>query len=131
MVFQNSIGFDQHTAALIANFLQTWFFVASFISWLLIDRYWSDSLSELEEFHRADSRDGAEAADKALTDLQNMELRVFENDQALIIEVTTNSHGVKEEPKRKKMRRCFRELVREAWYRVAWRRPQPLFTGYV
>lgn len=37
-LFQNSIGFDQHFSSLMAGFLQTWFFVASFIPWLLIDR---------------------------------------------------------------------------------------------
>jgi sugar porter (SP) family MFS transporter len=37
-LFQKSIGFDQHMSALMAGFLQTWFFVASFIPWFLIDR---------------------------------------------------------------------------------------------
>ena len=37
-LFQKSIGFDQHFSGLMAGFLQTWFFVASFIPWLLIDR---------------------------------------------------------------------------------------------
>ena len=37
-LFQKSIGFDQHFSSLMAGFLQTWFFVASFIPWLLIDR---------------------------------------------------------------------------------------------
>lgn len=37
-LFQHSIGFDQHFSSLMAGFLQTWFFVASFIPWLLIDR---------------------------------------------------------------------------------------------
>ena len=37
-LFQSSIGFDQHMSALMAGFLQTWFFVASFIPWFLIDR---------------------------------------------------------------------------------------------
>ncbi|KAG5912819.1 hypothetical protein E4U42_001797 [Claviceps africana] len=37
-LFSKSIGFDAHTAALMAGFLQTWFFVASFIPWFLIDR---------------------------------------------------------------------------------------------
>lgn len=37
-LFQKSVGFDQHMSALMAGFLQTWFFVASFIPWLLIDR---------------------------------------------------------------------------------------------
>ena len=37
-VFQQSIGFDARTAALMSGFLQTWFFVASFIPWPLIDR---------------------------------------------------------------------------------------------
>ena len=37
-VFQNSIGFSPHDAALLSGYLQTWFFVASFIPWPLIDR---------------------------------------------------------------------------------------------
>ena len=37
-LFHKSIGFDQHLSGLMAGFLQTWFFVASFIPWLLIDR---------------------------------------------------------------------------------------------
>lgn len=37
-LFQKSVGFDQHMSALMAGFLQTWFFVASFIPWFLIDR---------------------------------------------------------------------------------------------
>ncbi|CAE7002644.1 hypothetical protein PTNB73_10297 [Pyrenophora teres f. teres] len=37
-LFQKSIGFDTHMSALMSGFLQTWFFVASFIPWFLIDR---------------------------------------------------------------------------------------------
>lgn len=37
-LFQKSIGFDAHMSSLMAGFLQTWFFVASFIPWYLIDR---------------------------------------------------------------------------------------------
>ncbi|RDA84969.1 hypothetical protein CP532_3876 [Ophiocordyceps camponoti-leonardi (nom. inval.)] len=37
-LFQKSIGFGPRTAALMSGYLQTWFFVASFIPWLLIDR---------------------------------------------------------------------------------------------
>ena len=37
-VFQSSIGFGPHDAALLSGYLQTWFFAASFIPWLLIDR---------------------------------------------------------------------------------------------
>jgi sugar porter (SP) family MFS transporter len=37
-LFEQSIGFDKHMSALMAGFLQTWFFVASFIPWFLIDR---------------------------------------------------------------------------------------------
>lgn len=37
-LFQKSIGFDTHMSSLMSGFLQTWFFVASFIPWLLIDR---------------------------------------------------------------------------------------------
>lgn len=37
-LFQSSLGFDQHTSSLMAGCLQTWFFVASFIPWVLIDR---------------------------------------------------------------------------------------------
>lgn len=36
-IFSTSIGFDAHSAALMSGFLFTWFFVASFIPWLLID----------------------------------------------------------------------------------------------
>lgn len=36
-IFQQ-VGFDQHMSALMSGYLQTWFFVASFIPWLLIDR---------------------------------------------------------------------------------------------
>ncbi|KAL3420566.1 hexose carrier [Phlyctema vagabunda] len=37
-LFSESLGFSQHMSALMSGFLQTWFFVASFIPWLLIDR---------------------------------------------------------------------------------------------
>lgn len=33
-LFSSSLGFDDHLAALMSGFLQTWFFVASFIPWL-------------------------------------------------------------------------------------------------
>jgi hypothetical protein len=34
----STIGFDDHMSALMSGYLQTWFFVASFIPWFLIDR---------------------------------------------------------------------------------------------
>jgi sugar porter (SP) family MFS transporter len=37
-LFSKSLGFDQHLSALMSGFLQTWFFLASFIPWFLIDR---------------------------------------------------------------------------------------------
>ncbi|KAH7304194.1 sugar transporter STL1 [Stachybotrys elegans] len=37
-LFEKSIGFSKHMSALMSGFLQTWFFVASFIPWMLIDR---------------------------------------------------------------------------------------------
>ncbi|OAA51826.1 sugar transporter STL1 [Metarhizium rileyi] len=37
-LFSKSIGFDEKMSALMSGFLQTWFFVASFIPWFLIDR---------------------------------------------------------------------------------------------
>ncbi|KAI9151250.1 Sugar transporter STL1 [Paramyrothecium foliicola] len=37
-LFEKSIGFSKEMSALMSGFLQTWFFVASFIPWLLIDR---------------------------------------------------------------------------------------------
>ncbi|RGP75393.1 sugar transporter stl1 [Fusarium sporotrichioides] len=37
-LFEKSVGFSAHMSALMSGFLQTWFFVASFIPWLLIDR---------------------------------------------------------------------------------------------
>ncbi|KAI6374018.1 hypothetical protein MCOR25_003253 [Pyricularia grisea] len=37
-LFQHSIGFDAHMSSLMSGFLQTWFFLASFIPWFLIDR---------------------------------------------------------------------------------------------
>ncbi|KAK8159121.1 sugar transporter STL1 [Phyllosticta citrichinensis] len=37
-LFKDSIGFDDNMAALMSGFLQTWFFLASFIPWFLIDR---------------------------------------------------------------------------------------------
>ncbi|KAK2051733.1 general substrate transporter [Colletotrichum caudatum] len=37
-LFEKSIGFDNHMSSLMSGFLQTWFFVASFIPWFLIDR---------------------------------------------------------------------------------------------
>ena len=37
-IFSTSLGFDDHFAALMSGFLFTWFFVASFIPWFLIDR---------------------------------------------------------------------------------------------
>jgi sugar porter (SP) family MFS transporter len=37
-LFSSSLGFSDHLSALMSGFLQTWFFVASFIPWVLIDR---------------------------------------------------------------------------------------------
>jgi hypothetical protein len=37
-LFEKSIGFDAHMSSLMSGYLQTWFFVASFIPWFLIDR---------------------------------------------------------------------------------------------
>lgn len=37
-IFSQSLGFDSHMSALMSGFLFTWFFIASFIPWLLIDR---------------------------------------------------------------------------------------------
>lgn len=37
-LFEKSIGFSTHMASLMSGFLQTWFFLASFIPWFLIDR---------------------------------------------------------------------------------------------
>ncbi|KHN97316.1 sugar transporter STL1 [Metarhizium album ARSEF 1941] len=37
-LFSKSIGFSDRMSALMSGFLQTWFFVASFIPWFLIDR---------------------------------------------------------------------------------------------
>ncbi|RMD42152.1 hypothetical protein DV735_g3016, partial [Chaetothyriales sp. CBS 134920] len=37
-LFEKSVGLSQHMAALMSGFLQTWFFVGSFIPWVLIDR---------------------------------------------------------------------------------------------
>ena len=37
-LFNKSIGFDKHLSSLMSGFLQTWFFLASFIPWFLIDR---------------------------------------------------------------------------------------------
>lgn len=37
-LFSKSVGFDAHMSSLMAGILNTWFFVASFIPWLLIDR---------------------------------------------------------------------------------------------
>lgn len=37
-LFQN-VGFSNHESGLMAGYLQTWFFVASFIPWFLIDRF--------------------------------------------------------------------------------------------
>lgn len=37
-LFSASLGFDDHLSALMSGFLQTWFFVASFIPWYIIDR---------------------------------------------------------------------------------------------
>lgn len=37
-IFQKSLGFDTHLAALMSGVLNTWFFIASFIPWFLIDR---------------------------------------------------------------------------------------------
>ncbi|SPO06359.1 related to sugar transporter [Cephalotrichum gorgonifer] len=37
-LFEQSIGFSKEMSALMSGFLQTWFFVASFIPWFLIDR---------------------------------------------------------------------------------------------
>lgn len=37
-LFQNSLQFSPNFAGLMAGFLNTWFFLASFIPWFLIDR---------------------------------------------------------------------------------------------
>ncbi|TGO61566.1 hypothetical protein BCON_0026g00100 [Botryotinia convoluta] len=37
-LFSTSLGFSDHLSALMSGILQTWFFAASFIPWLLIDR---------------------------------------------------------------------------------------------
>lgn len=37
-LFEKSVGFSPHMSALMSGFLQTWFFIASFIPWFLIDR---------------------------------------------------------------------------------------------
>lgn len=37
-LFEKSIGFSAHFSSLMSGILNTWFFVASFIPWLLIDR---------------------------------------------------------------------------------------------
>ncbi|KAI6849200.1 general substrate transporter [Hortaea werneckii] len=37
-IFQNSVGMSPHLASLMSGILNTWFFVASFIPWFLIDR---------------------------------------------------------------------------------------------
>ncbi|THY25785.1 general substrate transporter [Aureobasidium pullulans] len=37
-LFEESLGFSAHFAGLMSGFLNTWFFVASFIPWFLIDR---------------------------------------------------------------------------------------------
>lgn len=37
-LFSSSLHFSSHLSALMSGFLQTWFFLASFIPWLLIDR---------------------------------------------------------------------------------------------
>ncbi|KPM46120.1 hypothetical protein AK830_g403 [Neonectria ditissima] len=37
-LFQQSIGFSPKMSSLMSGFLQTWFFLASFIPWFLIDR---------------------------------------------------------------------------------------------
>ncbi|RMZ81193.1 hypothetical protein DV737_g2702, partial [Chaetothyriales sp. CBS 132003] len=37
-LFEKSVGLSTHMASLMSGFLQTWFFVASFIPWVLIDR---------------------------------------------------------------------------------------------
>ena len=37
-LFQDSLGFDARLSGLMSGFLNTWFFLASFIPWFLIDR---------------------------------------------------------------------------------------------
>ena len=37
-IFQDSLGFDAHLSGLMSGFLNTWFFLASFIPWFLIDK---------------------------------------------------------------------------------------------
>lgn len=37
-LFQESLGFTPHLSGLMSGFLNTWFFLASFIPWFLIDR---------------------------------------------------------------------------------------------
>lgn len=37
-LFRKSVGFSPRTSALMSGYLQTWFFLASFIPWFLIDR---------------------------------------------------------------------------------------------
>jgi hypothetical protein len=73
-------------------------------------------LFNFDQFHHADPTDGPDAAEKVLMDPRNMELPIFENDEPLTIEVTTNSEGEKTEFKKIKTIWRFRELVREAWH---------------
>lgn len=37
-LFSKSLGFNDHLSGLMSGFLNTWFFIASFIPWVLIDR---------------------------------------------------------------------------------------------
>jgi hypothetical protein len=37
-LFEKSVGFSKHMSSLMSGFLQTWFFIAPFIPWFLIDR---------------------------------------------------------------------------------------------
>ena len=77
--------------------------------------YCSSPLFKLENFRHADSKNGADAAQIALTDVRNMEIVIFE-DVEIWSELTITGSAKEEETKQKTKKWCFQDLVRQTWH---------------
>jgi len=77
--------------------------------------YRSSPLFQIEDFRHADPRNGADAAQLALTDARNMEMAIFE-DVERWSESTAAGQAEKEDSKKKTTKWRFRDLVRQTWH---------------
>jgi hypothetical protein len=77
--------------------------------------YCSSPLFKIEAFHHADPKNGADAAQVALTDVKNREIVIFE-DVEYWSELTAAEQVKKEETKRKTRKWCFQDLLRQTWH---------------